>query len=232
MLQSVPSVFVVYRRKTLTGSPDPTHANGTNKPCSNTKLAFLAITSFLCYIYLNEWIYFVSAQKIHFSFLQRLRCLLLEYRDGDWHKGAFTSVIFWAWTIAWTIRKTWVALYQVGALTSAIHNYTNSSRLKNRRCESSLRARPGQFGGCFLVVFHLPQRTRTSSLHPPTISEFSIGVWFGVVCNSSRMDSVFRILHERRYPWGIELNRKIIYSQFVHESRIIILNNSHKHEGH
>ena len=33
MLQSVSSVFVVYRRKTLTGSPDPTHANGTNKPC-------------------------------------------------------------------------------------------------------------------------------------------------------------------------------------------------------
>ena len=33
MLQSVSSVFVVYRRKTLTGSPDPTHANGTDKPC-------------------------------------------------------------------------------------------------------------------------------------------------------------------------------------------------------
>ena len=34
MLQSVSSVSVVYRRKTLTGSPDPTHANGTNKPCT------------------------------------------------------------------------------------------------------------------------------------------------------------------------------------------------------
>ena len=33
MLQSVSSVFVVYRCKTLTGSPDPTHANGMNKPC-------------------------------------------------------------------------------------------------------------------------------------------------------------------------------------------------------
>ena len=33
MLQSVSSVFVVYRPKTLTGSPDPTHANGTDKPC-------------------------------------------------------------------------------------------------------------------------------------------------------------------------------------------------------
>ena len=31
MLQSVSSVFVVYRRKTLTGSPDPTHANGMDK---------------------------------------------------------------------------------------------------------------------------------------------------------------------------------------------------------
>ena len=39
MLQSVSSVFVVYRCKTLTGSLDPTHANGTNKPCiqENTK---------------------------------------------------------------------------------------------------------------------------------------------------------------------------------------------------
>ena len=34
MVQSVSSVFVVYRRKTLTGSPDPTHANGMDKPCN------------------------------------------------------------------------------------------------------------------------------------------------------------------------------------------------------
>ena len=34
MLQSISSVFVVYRCKTLTGSPDPTHANGMNKPCN------------------------------------------------------------------------------------------------------------------------------------------------------------------------------------------------------
>ena len=34
MLQSISSVFIVYRRKTLTGSPDPTHANGTDKPCT------------------------------------------------------------------------------------------------------------------------------------------------------------------------------------------------------
>ena len=33
MLQKISSVFVVYRCKTLTGSPDPTHANGTDKPC-------------------------------------------------------------------------------------------------------------------------------------------------------------------------------------------------------
>ena len=33
MLQSISSVFVVYRRKTLTGSLDPTHANGMDKPC-------------------------------------------------------------------------------------------------------------------------------------------------------------------------------------------------------
>ena len=34
MLQSISSVFVVYRCKTLTGSPDPTHANGMDKPCT------------------------------------------------------------------------------------------------------------------------------------------------------------------------------------------------------
>ena len=33
MLQTSSSVFVVYRRKTLTGSLDPTHATGTDKPC-------------------------------------------------------------------------------------------------------------------------------------------------------------------------------------------------------
>ena len=36
MLQNTSSVFIVYRRKTLTGSPDPTHANGTDKPCTGT----------------------------------------------------------------------------------------------------------------------------------------------------------------------------------------------------
>ena len=36
MLQKISSVFVVYRHKTLTGSPDPTHANGTDKPCTDT----------------------------------------------------------------------------------------------------------------------------------------------------------------------------------------------------
>ena len=38
MLQSISSVFIVYRRKTLTGSPDPTHANGTDKPCMNPSM--------------------------------------------------------------------------------------------------------------------------------------------------------------------------------------------------
>ena len=35
MLQKISSVFVVYRCKTLTGSPDPTHAIGTDKPCKS-----------------------------------------------------------------------------------------------------------------------------------------------------------------------------------------------------
>ena len=45
MLQSVSSVFVVYRRKTLTGSPDPTHANGTKKPCIICMLLFTENTT-------------------------------------------------------------------------------------------------------------------------------------------------------------------------------------------
>ena len=39
MLQSVSSVFVAYRCKTLTGSPDPTHANSTDKPCTLAAVA-------------------------------------------------------------------------------------------------------------------------------------------------------------------------------------------------
>ena len=33
MLQNISSVFIVYRHKTLTGSPDPMHAIGMDKPC-------------------------------------------------------------------------------------------------------------------------------------------------------------------------------------------------------
>ena len=39
MLQKTSSVFIVYRRKTLTGSPHPTHVNGTDKPCNTQKKA-------------------------------------------------------------------------------------------------------------------------------------------------------------------------------------------------
>ena len=38
MLQKISSVFVVYRCKTLTGSPDPVHAIGTDKPCRGLPL--------------------------------------------------------------------------------------------------------------------------------------------------------------------------------------------------
>ena len=52
MLQKISSVFVMYRRKTLTGSPDPTHANGTDKPCTH---ANESATSFKV-IFANRWI--------------------------------------------------------------------------------------------------------------------------------------------------------------------------------
>ena len=37
-MQQYPEYLLWNRRKTLTGSPDPTHANGTNRPCSTKSL--------------------------------------------------------------------------------------------------------------------------------------------------------------------------------------------------
>ena len=49
MLQKTSSVFIVYRRKTLTGSPDPTHANGTDKPCTIVSYLPVAILDIIDY---------------------------------------------------------------------------------------------------------------------------------------------------------------------------------------
>ena len=38
MLQVHPVYSLCNRRKTVTGSPDPTHAKGTNKPCISSPL--------------------------------------------------------------------------------------------------------------------------------------------------------------------------------------------------
>ena len=57
MLQLYPVYLLCNRRKTLTGSPDPTRANGTNKPCiyirakakvKATSLMICCIVSYLC----------------------------------------------------------------------------------------------------------------------------------------------------------------------------------------
>ena len=40
MSQRISSAFVMYRHKTLTGSPDPTHANGTDKGCKVETASF------------------------------------------------------------------------------------------------------------------------------------------------------------------------------------------------
>ena len=47
MLQLHPVYSLWNRRKTLTGSPDPTSANGTNKSCNGIGKAKLAILTFL-----------------------------------------------------------------------------------------------------------------------------------------------------------------------------------------
>ena len=51
MLQSISSVFVVYRHKTLTGSPDPMHANRMDKPC---KSVTVGVSSFIASIVANS----------------------------------------------------------------------------------------------------------------------------------------------------------------------------------
>ena len=67
MLQSVSSVFVVYRRKTLTGSPDPTHANGTDKACISNDNIFLSI-------------FFQPQEHAHFAdSLLTLRCVVFAF---------------------------------------------------------------------------------------------------------------------------------------------------------
>ena len=67
MLQSISSVFVVYRRKTLTGSPDPTHANGTDKPCIFIDLE-IEVVHMIMYVVANKsdrrsaTFYFISSR--------------------------------------------------------------------------------------------------------------------------------------------------------------------------
>ena len=55
MLQKISSVFVVYRRKTLTGSPAPTHANGTDKPCM---CVCVCARARVCVCVCDLWIHF------------------------------------------------------------------------------------------------------------------------------------------------------------------------------
>ena len=58
MLQSISSVFIVYRHKTLTGSPDPMHANGTDKPCMSQESQIVLKNSFIalgCEIYFTTF---------------------------------------------------------------------------------------------------------------------------------------------------------------------------------
>ena len=69
MLQSISSVFVAYRRKTLTGSPDPTHANGTNKPCMclssghhRINVSAVAISIYIYSVYI--YILFISKRVV------------------------------------------------------------------------------------------------------------------------------------------------------------------------
>ena len=56
MLQLHPVYSLWNRRKTLTGSPDPTRANGTNKPCiSNDHLVIISLYEYLITLVCEGW---------------------------------------------------------------------------------------------------------------------------------------------------------------------------------
>ena len=46
MLQSISSVFIVYRHKTLTGSPDPMHANSTDKFAQRSRIRSVSTVNY------------------------------------------------------------------------------------------------------------------------------------------------------------------------------------------
>ena len=84
MLQSISSVFIVYRRKTLTGSLDPTYANSTDKPCtilSRLQTGSVSIENNIDKIF--EYLRIVSNHKAMSAVIPpvALRRLLLKIED-------------------------------------------------------------------------------------------------------------------------------------------------------
>ena len=65
MLQFYPAYLLCNRGKTLTGSPDPTRANGTNKPCK--------------FFFISEWIKHCSFDG-SYGYIEFNICLL--WRTG------------------------------------------------------------------------------------------------------------------------------------------------------
>ena len=90
MLQVHPVYSLCNRRKTLTGSPDPTRANGTNKPCISSPL-HTPQGAALCH---KKSCLAVNHDKIHL--LHHLRC-----KNSDSANGYYRSY----WVCHFTIKQ-------------------------------------------------------------------------------------------------------------------------------
>ena len=63
MIQLYPEYLLWSRRKTLTGSPDPTRANGTNEPCTNQNAK--PTTDFVAVQIMLELVHWFCSRKLN-----------------------------------------------------------------------------------------------------------------------------------------------------------------------
>ena len=111
MLQKISSVFVVYRCKTLTGSLDPTHANGMDKPCSSFCLLYISAsyvsfllqgkspnledslnTNLFSHLY---WLFFFLIKKLSLGLSHWLNVLILKISTVLYVQGNVQCFTHW-----------------------------------------------------------------------------------------------------------------------------------------
>ena len=123
------SVFVVYRRKTLTGSPDPMHANGTDKPCrrpnpnhifelfrqlsghSASNVRFLLLSDIAADVQFYQRTSFVCLEMRNTLFNQWITNLSLEEMYADKLTLFSLSWLYKQHTVVITKNKLWSTLH-------------------------------------------------------------------------------------------------------------------------